>query len=111
MKQDLGDRMKAYEGHESNRRFMPFIPILARLDGKAFHTFCRGTWLQRTRTLRPFSSDEMEKLPPQHAARLNPDLVVERWQVQSVEMPPFTRVTNREGVIFRGEDPLTKEEV
>lgn len=39
---ELGDRMKEYEGKESARRFMPLLPVLARLDGKAFHTFCRS---------------------------------------------------------------------
>jgi tRNA(His) guanylyltransferase len=37
----LGDRMKLYESAE-DRRFMPLLPVLARLDGKGFHSFCRG---------------------------------------------------------------------
>ena len=44
-KSDIGDRMKLYEGMESDRRFIPLLPTLARLDGRAFHSFCRG--LQR----------------------------------------------------------------
>lgn len=40
--QRLGDRMKAYESVESNRRLMPTLPIIARLDGRAFHTFTSG---------------------------------------------------------------------
>lgn len=36
----LGDRMKLYEGmSESN--LLPKMPVLARLDGKAFHTYTR----------------------------------------------------------------------
>lgn len=42
MKDDLGNRLKTYEGQESDRRFMPLLPIMARLDGRAFHSFCRG---------------------------------------------------------------------
>ncbi len=42
MNDDFGDRMKRYEGRESDRTFMPFLPTLARLDGRSFHTFCRG---------------------------------------------------------------------
>jgi tRNA(His) 5'-end guanylyltransferase len=38
----LGDRMKRYEMEEAGRRFMPLLPIMARLDGRAFHTFTRG---------------------------------------------------------------------
>ena len=32
--------MKAYEARE-DRRFLPMLPVMARLDGKAFHNFCR----------------------------------------------------------------------
>ena len=43
MKNDsLGDRMKLYEGAEANRSMMPLLPIMARLDGRAFHTFTKG---------------------------------------------------------------------
>lgn len=38
----LGDRVKRYELEEAGRRMVPRHPILARLDGRAFHTFTRG---------------------------------------------------------------------
>jgi tRNA(His) guanylyltransferase len=38
----LGDRCKAFEMAEANRRAMRGLPLLARLDGRAFHTFTRG---------------------------------------------------------------------
>lgn len=38
----LGDRMKRYEMEEAGRRLMMRLPIMARLDGRAFHTFTRG---------------------------------------------------------------------
>jgi tRNA(His) guanylyltransferase len=38
----LGDRMKAFEHIEAGRRLMPGLPIMARLDGRSFHTFTRG---------------------------------------------------------------------
>lgn len=38
----LGDRMKAYERHETGRLFMKGSPIVARMDGRAFHTFTGG---------------------------------------------------------------------
>lgn len=41
-KDDLGDRMKLYEGVESDRRFMPLLPIVARLDGRGFSRFTKG---------------------------------------------------------------------
>lgn len=30
---DLGDRMKMYEGQEAGRHFIPHLPIIARMDG------------------------------------------------------------------------------
>lgn len=41
-KDALGDRCKQFEAVEAARRAMPGIPLLARLDGRAFHTFTRG---------------------------------------------------------------------
>lgn len=38
----LGDRMKAYEAHESDRRFLPMLPVYARIDGRNFSAFTRG---------------------------------------------------------------------
>jgi len=39
---NLGDRMKMYEGIEAQRMLIPTLPIMIRLDGKAFHTYCKG---------------------------------------------------------------------
>jgi tRNA(His) guanylyltransferase len=41
-KDDLGDRMKLYEQMEAGRRFMPGLPILARIDGKNFSKLTRN---------------------------------------------------------------------
>lgn len=38
----LGDRCKAFEMAEAGRKAMLGLPLLVRLDGRAFHTFCRG---------------------------------------------------------------------
>lgn len=38
----LGDRQKVYENAEAGRRLMPLLPVLARVDGRAFHSFVRG---------------------------------------------------------------------
>jgi len=46
-KEDMGldERMKYYESLEAGRRQLPLVPACARVDGRNFHTFCRG--LQR----------------------------------------------------------------
>lgn len=38
----LGVRQKGFEVREAGRTIIPGIPVIARLDGKAFHTFTRG---------------------------------------------------------------------
>lgn len=47
MKDDMGDRLKSYEGVEADRRGMPFLPLCIRLDGKGF-----SKWTAKLR--RPF---------------------------------------------------------
>lgn len=39
---DFGNRMKAYEAVETDRKLDPLLPIYARIDGRAFSTFTRG---------------------------------------------------------------------
>lgn len=70
----------------------------------------RGTYVQRREISKPFTSEEIEKLPPLHNARKNPDLITVRHEVGIIDMPIFTTIVNREGVIFDGEEPITKKE-
>jgi tRNA(His) guanylyltransferase len=41
-KESLDERCKGFELAEAGRRAMRGLPLLARLDGRAFHTFTRG---------------------------------------------------------------------
>lgn len=41
-KDDLGHRMKLFESMESDRRFIPTLPIIARVDGRTFSSFTQG---------------------------------------------------------------------
>ena len=38
----LGGRMKMYEAQETQKRCMFHLPVCARLDGRAFHSFTKG---------------------------------------------------------------------
>lgn len=38
----MGDRHKAFEVLWTSTKLMPGLPVIARLDGRAFHTFTRG---------------------------------------------------------------------
>ena len=42
MNDALGDRMKLYESAMAQERFMPLVPIVARIDGRGFSKFTRG---------------------------------------------------------------------
>jgi len=68
--------------------------------------FKRGTYVQRRKVQRKFTCDELEKLPPKHDAHKNPDLVVERTDINRLIMPPIMRVSNRVGVVFYGQEPV-----
>ncbi len=47
---NFGDRMKDYERVETGRRFMPLLPIYARLDGRSFSKFTNSM-------KRPYDTD------------------------------------------------------
>ncbi|MEZ4237093.1 MAG: tRNA(His) guanylyltransferase Thg1 family protein [Myxococcota bacterium] len=71
--------------------------------------FKRGTFVRRETTERRLSPAEREALPPLHAARRDPDLVVRRSAVVAMDMPPFDKVLNREAVVFDGAAPVTAQ--
>ena len=68
--------------------------------------FKRGTYVQRKRICRKFTTDELEKLPKKHEARKNPDLMIERWVVDRIDIPPLSKITNKVDVIVFGKDPV-----
>lgn len=38
----MGDRLKNYEAHETQRRFISMLPVYARIDGRSFSRFTAG---------------------------------------------------------------------
>ncbi len=72
--------------------------------------FKRGTFIQKRVVRRPFTAEELTALPAKHHARQNENLMVERQEYVEVDMPPFSKVLNRENVIFFGEDPQVESE-
>lgn len=66
----------------------------------------RGTYVRRIVETRKFTPEELVNLPEEHAARRNPDLEFTREHIEVVPMPIFSKVTNREDVIFRGAEPI-----
>jgi len=70
--------------------------------------FKRGTYVQRKRVVRPYTVEELDKLPKLHKARQNPSLEIERWQTGPIDLPPLSNIDNRVDVIIFGKDPILK---
>lgn len=66
--------------------------------------FKRGTFVQRKKEIKKFSDEELNKLPEKHEARKNPNLEIERTIVKVVDFPPFSQITNRNEVVFDGDE-------
>ena len=54
MRDDLGDRMKLYED-VYNYKITNRLPVIIRIDGKAFHT-----WTRKTKCIKPFDEQLVE---------------------------------------------------
>lgn len=67
--------------------------------------FKRGSYVQRKRVFRKFTSEELDRLPKKHQARKNPDLMIERWVIDVIDLPPLMKVKNKVDVIVFGADP------
>lgn len=72
-------------------------------------SFKRGVYVRRREITRAFTVDEVNALPPQHAARTNPNLNIRRTVIMVENFPPLTKIANREEVILHGADPVMKE--
>lgn len=72
--------------------------------------FKRGSYIQRRTLTKQFTVEELAQLPPKHAARKDSLLTFERREVRELEMPPFSKVINKIGVVFNGEEPKEKKD-
>ncbi len=71
--------------------------------------FKRGTYARRETFEIRLSKDEIEKLPPKHECHVNPDTPIIRSEINLIDMPIFSKVINREEVIFEGAVPKIAE--
>jgi tRNA(His) 5'-end guanylyltransferase len=74
-------------------------------------SFKRGTYVQRKFFSKPFTVEELEKLPEKHLARSNPELAIIRSKIDVIEMPKFSSVANPVEVIFNAAKPVLKKDV
>lgn len=69
--------------------------------------FKRGTFLVKRKVSTPFTVEELAVLPEKHAAKKNPNLVIERNKIIRFDnLPKFSTILNRDGFLFRGEDAI-----
>jgi tRNA(His) 5'-end guanylyltransferase len=66
--------------------------------------FKRGTFVRRITEERLFTPEELVRIPEKHLP--SPDTRVTRSRVVELEMPVFTKVLNREAVVFEGAAPV-----
>jgi len=67
--------------------------------------FKRGTFVRRKSVAKLFEPEEIESLPERHPAKSDPNFIVMRHKIAELDMPPFSKVTNRAEVIFEKADP------
>ena len=72
--------------------------------------FKKGSYFVRKTTISKFTTEELEKLPPKHQARSNPDLMIVRSVIAELDIPPASKVTNWTDVLFNGQNPEVKTE-
>lgn len=74
-------------------------------------SFARGMYIKRIVETRPYTPEELEKLPPKHQARLAPDstLMCTRSKFVQMEYPLATHIANLPDVLFGDAEPVLKE--
>lgn len=65
-------------------------------------SFKRGSFIKRILTTHELTKEELDQIPEKHWPE---DNIIKRHAFITVDMPPFTKVTNRVGVVFDGEEP------
>lgn len=62
--------------------------------------FKRGTYVKKLKIERKFTYEEIYRLPLQHEARQNPNLMYTRTHVDTVSVPPIGQIEDKIGFIF-----------
>ncbi len=66
----------------------------------------RGTYVKRIKTEKQLTQQEIENLPPKHNLITNPDKVITRHVIETIEYPIFNKITNKVDVIFNNAEPI-----
>ena len=73
--------------------------------------YARGTYFKRIVTTRPYTPEEIEKLPPKHQARTAPEgtVLCTRAKIKAMHYPLVAHIANLPDVIFDNAKPVFKE--
>jgi len=65
-------------------------------DYPAMHK--RGAYVRRVKVMRKFTAEELDRLPPKHDARRDPDLEIERTDTIRLDLPSITTIEHEERI-------------
>jgi tRNA(His) guanylyltransferase len=71
--------------------------------------FRKGTYVQRKKVIRSYNPELDASLPEKHHFRKDPDLKVERTDFIIPTLPPLSKLINKVGFLFFGQDPVTQQ--
>jgi len=66
----------------------------------------RGTYVKSLKISKPFTDSELKDLPPMHKAHKDKNLTIERQVITEIEYPIFSKIKNKEAVIFESAEPI-----
>jgi tRNA(His) 5'-end guanylyltransferase len=70
----------------------------------------RGAIVRKVAVTRPFTSQEINELPPEHKARQDPDLKVVRREISVLDIKPLCRYTHDERIAILFGDKVRAED-
>jgi hypothetical protein len=62
--------------------------------------FQRGIYFKKTTLIKKFTPDEINILPEKHLARINPDLLFKRSNIEEIKLPRLIEVDDRVNLLF-----------
>lgn len=69
----------------------------------------QGVFIKRVVVVRKFTTDELEKLPPMHEAKRNPDLLVTRHAYKRFAGPVLRTIKNQADYLFNDAEPIQRD--
>lgn len=96
------------ELHEKTSSERQDLLMLKGVNWNDYSDACkRGTYYGKITEKKRMSKAELAELPSQHNARKNPELEFERTYIRRLNIPPLSKIENKSGVLYDGQDYIT----